>query len=146
MKFNNFDKKYKFLSARCLTYNTWAISDKNKKYIGNINCMYGTNNLNIEIENFKDISTYLKDIEKIAIDFEKYRESKESGKLFPLKFKFFWKNKEIQELEEQIKDLNTMSLFNRKDREILNPVYAKDLKQLKNKVLPFGFYIKGWIV
>jgi hypothetical protein len=63
-----------------------------------------------------------------------------------MKIKFFWKDKEIQELEEQIKDLNTMSLFNSKDREILNPVYEKNLEQLKNKLLPFGVYIKGLIV
>ena len=58
-----------------------------------------------------------------------------------MKISFYWKGKQITALEEQITDLNTMDLFNQRDRDILNPVYEKDLERVRNKILPFGSYI-----
>lgn len=58
-----------------------------------------------------------------------------------MNIRFYFKRCMISELESCINDLNSMKLFNDKDKNILNPIYERDLKKVKNKILPFGVSI-----
>lgn len=59
---------------------------------------------------------------------------------------FFIVRKQKRNLEDVINDLNTLEIFNDKDKRILNPIYNSELEILKNIILPFGIMKKGKII
>ncbi len=57
--------------------------------------------------------------------------------------KFFKTSREKKLVEEFKNEVNTHSIFNKRDKEILNPMHDKDLKKLDKKKLPYGIRTKN---